>query len=412
MLGIFKLSVAVLAAVGVAHPGDSHDAHHLKREIVARDHAAKMAARSLGACANSETARALKQRSVVRRAEKVKSLRNERGIKTPSKRYRRDLADLEAWEEVNHNMTGVAKFDMFTPLETVFDANTSCILSPEVTDGPYYVVGEFLRSNVREVKYSAGVDLFLEIQYINVENCEPVPAVAVDIWNANATGTYSGISTSGNYAANGLNSTYLRGIQLTDHDGVAQFETIFPGHYEGRASHTHLLAHTNATVQPNGTISVWDAPVAHIGQLFWPEALRSAVEAVYPYTTNTQPVTSNANDMWSIVQADASFDPFPHFVYLGEDVADGLFAWIQIGINASADYSADNYYSVAAYLDADGGHAVANGTGGGGGGAVGGNGTLGTMNGTMPSGELGRPEEVAMMGQTCAETRHHLRNMD
>lgn len=280
-------------------------------------------------------------------------------------------------------MTGISAYDMFTALETVFEANTSCILAPEVTDGPYYVVGENLRSNVKEEEYCDGIDLFLEVQYVDIETCEPVPAVAVDVWNCNATGIYSGISTSGNYAADGYNSTYLRGIQLTDHDGVVQFETIFPGHYDGRATHTHLLAHTNATVQANGTVSVWNAPVTHIGQLFWPEALRSAVEATYPYTSNSQAVTSNDDDQWSIVQADASYDPFPQFVYLGEDITDGLFAWIQIGINASADYSADSYYSVAAYLDADGGHAESGSAMGGGQG--GGN---GTMNGTMPSGGM------------------------
>jgi protocatechuate 3,4-dioxygenase beta subunit len=267
-----------------------------------------------------------------------------------AKKNRRDLADLEAWELVNHNMSGTYDYDMFTALTDVFSANTSCILAPEVTDGPYYVVGEYMRSNVKESEYCEGVDLFLEVQYVDITTCEPVPAVAVDIWNANATGVYSGIYTSGNYASGGYNSTYLRGIQLTDHDGVVSFETIFPGHYDGRATHTHLLAHTGATVEPNGTISVYDAAVAHIGQLFWPEDLRSAAEAVYPYTTNEQAVTTNDEDMWSIVQADASYDPFPQYLYLGSDISDGLFAWIQIGINTSVDYTSDSYYTIAAVM--------------------------------------------------------------
>jgi hypothetical protein len=86
MVGILKLSVALLAATAVAHPGESHDAHHMKREIVARDHAARVAARSLSSCSNTETARALKQRSIKRRAEKVKKLRDERNIKTCTSR--------------------------------------------------------------------------------------------------------------------------------------------------------------------------------------------------------------------------------------------------------------------------------------------------------------------------------------
>ncbi|KAI0442627.1 Intradiol ring-cleavage dioxygenase [Xylaria telfairii] len=366
---VFLASASLLAGYATAHPGESHDSHHMKRELVARDNAAAIGARSLGACSNSAASQALKARSIKRRAEAVRDIRKKRGLTTPAKKGKRALEDLQAFEAVNHNMTGEISYDMFTPLEEVFSANTSCILAPYITDGPYYVVGEKLRSNVKDTEFSDGVDLFLEVQYIDVNTCEAIPSVAVDIWNCNATGVYSGVESG----QGGLNSTFLRGIQLTDFDGVASFETIFPGHYTGRAAHTHLLAHTNASVQSNGTISVWGAPVAHIGQLFYPEDLRAEVETTAPYTQNTQPLTTNDEDMWSVLQADESFDPIPQFVYLGESIEDGLFAWIQIGINGSADYTTDDYYGVAAYYAEDGGHST--GTGGGIGGAPGGNGT-------------------------------------
>lgn len=387
MVAFSRLSLGLACAAGViAHPGEAKPSNeHIRREIEVRDMNAALGARALGQCSNSASARRMKQRSVKRRAETVNKLREARGIKVNPKKFRRDLAALQEWETVEHNKTGVYDYDMFTPLENVFEANTSCVLAPEVTDGPYYVVGEYFRSNVKEAEWSEGVDLFLEVQYVDINTCGAVPNVAVDIWNCNATGIYSGIYTSGNYADGGLNSTYLRGIQLTDHDGVASFETIFPGHYEGRATHTHLLAHTNATLSDNGTISVWEKPVAHIGQLFYPEELRTAVEAVYPYSLNEQAVTTNDEDMWSIVQTDSSYDPFPQFVYLGDDISDGLFAWIQIGINATADYQNDEYYAVAAYIDADGGHESSSSPNGGGGpGGAGGNGTAPT--GAMPSG--------------------------
>ncbi|KAK7517699.1 Intradiol ring-cleavage dioxygenase [Phyllosticta citriasiana] len=149
-------------------------------------------------------------------------------------------------------MTGIMNYDAHTDAASVFGGNTGCILAPEVTDGPYYVTGEMI------------------LQYVDVETCEGVPGVYVGIWNANATGVYSGIYTSGNYAAEGLNSTYLRGIQATDKDGVVAFETIFPGHYDGRATHTHLLAHVNVTVQSNNTITTTNN-ITHIGRLFWNE---------------------------------------------------------------------------------------------------------------------------------------------
>lgn len=373
--------LAVAAGLAAAHPGETHSNEHIRREIEVRDQHAAHGARALQQCSGSATARRLKQRSVQRRAERVQQLRAARGVTANPRKYRRDLAALEEWETVNHNLTGISDVDMFTDINTVFDANTSCILAPEVTAGPYYVQGEYFRSNVKETEFSEGVDLFLEVQYVDISTCAPVPAVAVDVWNANATGVYSGISVSGNYAEDGVNSTYLRGVQLTDHEGVVSFETIFPGHYSGRATHTHLLAHTGATLAPNGTIQVFNKPVAHIGQLFFPEELRSAVEAVEPYSSNTVDITSNDDDMWSIVQTDTSYDPFPQFLYLGDDISDGLFAWIQIGINSTADYQNDEYYAVAGYLAADGGHAEANSLQGGGG-----SGGSGSFSGTPPSG--------------------------
>ncbi|KAJ2895239.1 aromatic compound dioxygenase [Zalerion maritima] len=375
--------LAATASVATAHPGEKHDHMQFKRQLQARDDFAFNARRSLEQCEGSEAHKKLMKKNVKRRANILSQLREKRGITShPPMKYRRDLATLQEFEDVNHNMTGSVCYTKDTSPSVIFSANTSCLLTPEVTSGPYYVTGELIRSDVKENLFSDGVDLYLDVQYIDISTCGGVENVYVDIWNANATGVYSGISTSGNYAADGYNSTYLRGIQVTDEDGVVAFESIFPGHYDGRATHTHLLAHMNSTVYPNNTIT--GGRVSHIGQLFYPEDLRSDVEAIYPYTSNTQDITSNDDDMWSIVQAADEYDPFPEFVYLGEDVSDGLLAWIQIGINTTVDYSDDDYYSVAAYIEADGGHANSDSfIGGGGGGDMGGN---GTMTGEMPTG--------------------------
>ncbi|RMD42460.1 hypothetical protein DV735_g2672, partial [Chaetothyriales sp. CBS 134920] len=356
LLALGVSAIGLIAPVA-SHPGEVHNVARVKRDIAARNHHAAAGKRSLDRCSNSLKARQLESRNIARRAKTTRDLRAKRGITSKARKYRRDLATLEIYEAINHNQTGVLNYTSSTAETTVFSANTSCILTPEVTDGPYYVWGELIRQDVKEDLYSDGVDLYLEVQYLDVTTCEPVPDVYVDIWNANATGVYSGISVSGNYAADGYNSTYLRGIQPTDSDGVATFETIFPGHYEGRATHTHLLAHTNVTInEANQTLAVGTGSVVHIGQLFWNELLRSAVEAVSPYSDNTQAVTTNAEDMWSIVQAE-DYDPFPQFLYLGDDITDGLFAWIQVGLNTSADYTDDDYYNIAAYLEADGGYA-------------------------------------------------------
>lgn len=36
-----------------------------------------------------------------------------------------------------------------------------------------------------------------------------------------------------------INSTTLRGVQPTDEDGIALFDTLVPGHYAGRTNHIH-----------------------------------------------------------------------------------------------------------------------------------------------------------------------------
>lgn len=46
--------------------------------------------------------------------------------------------------------------------------------------GPYYVAGEYIRSNVTEGQ--AGVALHLEVQFVDVETCEPVENVYAEIW--------------------------------------------------------------------------------------------------------------------------------------------------------------------------------------------------------------------------------------
>ncbi|KAF2642395.1 aromatic compound dioxygenase, partial [Massarina eburnea CBS 473.64] len=366
------LAASSVVGMAVAHPGEHHDHAQVKRAIDVRQGRAMAAKRSLENCQSSLKHRDLMARSMARRAQAMTDLRQKRGIQTSSKKLRRDLASLQEFETVNHNMTSQVDFTADTPASEIFAANTSYILSPENTDGPYYVLGELVRQDVTEGQ--AGIKVYLEAQYIDVETCEPVKDLYVDVWNCNATGVYSGVESG----QAGLDTTFLRGIQATNEDGVVAFDTIFPGHYQGRATHTHLLTKSNVTLRDNNTIT--GGAVTHIGQVFFPETLIDAVEATAPYNTNTVERTTNDDDMWSIVQAENSFDPFPEFVYLGDSIEDGLLAWIQIGINSTADHSDDDYYAVAATYYATGGVANANSMG------MGGSGGGNMTNGTMPSG--------------------------
>ena len=155
----------------------------------------------------------------------------------------------------------------------------ACTLSPEMTEGPYYVDLERIRADVTEDR--PGLPLELEIKIVarrrrrHDDECQPLSDAAVDIWHADAGGTYSGIDSEGT-----TGETYLRGVQLTGTDGVASFQTIVPGWYPGRVTHIHLKVHEGGTAE-GGTYS--GGQVAHTGQLFFADKQTDAVYGLDPY---------------------------------------------------------------------------------------------------------------------------------
>lgn len=98
-----------------------------------------------------------------------------------------------------------------------------------------------------------------------------------------------------------------------------------------------MVAHLNATVLANNTLT--GGSVAHVGQLFWDQALIDLVEASYPYNTNTISITENADDrVFSTETEDTTSDPVFEYVYIGDDLSDGVFGWVTVAVNTSATY--------------------------------------------------------------------------
>ncbi len=117
------------------------------------------------------------------------------------------------------------------------------------------------------------------------------------------------------------------------------------------------MVHLGATKQPNGTIT--GGRVAHMGQVYFDQSLVTQTEKVYPYTTNRQNLTTNANDgLLKITKL--SDDPFLRYVFLGDRIEDGLFSYIRIGIDTSASWG----IKPAAFRDKDGGHQIIDGPSG------------------------------------------------
>jgi protocatechuate 3,4-dioxygenase beta subunit len=162
----------------------------------------------------------------------------------------------------------------------------ACMLTAEQEEGPYYLGLEKIRRDITEGK--AGLRLDLAITIVDSGSCKPIEGVAVDIWHCDAVGVYSGFSAEGTSG-----KTYLRGVRLTGADGVASFRTIYPGWYQGRATHIHLKAHVGGSA---GSGRYSGGHVAHTGQLFFSDTTTDKVARLSPYTRHAATRTRNAED--------------------------------------------------------------------------------------------------------------------
>lgn len=235
----------------------------------------------------------------------------------------------------------------------------SCVFNPEQEEGPYYVDRELLRSDITEGK--VGVPLRVRVTVVNAKTCAPIPNAALDIWHCDAGGVYSGYTKinpggpggpgggpgfpggrppgppadgaggddmrpgpppnggQGRRGGPGFGGpggmppkphttddlVFLRGVQVTDAQGIVEFKTIYPGHYPGRVNHIHMKVHVGggatkpaaADAAHPGVEVYAGGHVAHTGQLFFPEDVSRFVEATHPYSSQKVRRTSLDEDM-------------------------------------------------------------------------------------------------------------------
>src|SRR5579883_3511040 len=196
----------------------------------------------------------------------------------------------------------------------------ACSLTPEQEEGPFYVAGQMLRQDVTNGK--AGVPLRLRLTVQASTSCKPLANASVDIWHADATGNYS--SGSGD-------QLFLRGTQLTDASGAVEFNTIYPGWYQGRAVHIHMKVHiggTAATVYNGGH-------VAHTGQMFFAEDVSNQVYKLAPYSSHTGRRTLQSQD--GVFDNENGSSCIASLTPLKPgSVADGYMAAVTLGVNPNA----------------------------------------------------------------------------
>lgn len=158
---------------------------------------------------------------------------------------------------------------------TTASAGASCVLTPEQTEGPYYIEDSLIRSDITEGREGAPLELRLTVQ--DAASCEPIADATVEVWHCDAGGAYSGFGD-----ADG-EERFLRGGQTSDADGAVTFQTIYPGWYQGRTTHIHVKVHVGGAE-------------VHTGQLYFDPSMTEAVYRTALYAGRGEPDTTNSAD--------------------------------------------------------------------------------------------------------------------
>ena len=200
-----------------------------------------------------------------------------------------------------------------------------CVLTPEQEEGPFYIDLAQVRQDIVEDR--PGVPLGLALGVVDSNTCRPIRNAAVDVWHCDALGVYSGEPSEGSEGA-----TYLRGVQLTDGNGLAEFATIYPGQYPGRTTHIHVKVHIGGR-RSDGTYS--GGHVSHTGQLFASDRRDAEVFALAPYSRNTAEITPRNLD--GIFRTQGGSSSVLTLARAGNSLArDGLTARATLGVDPSA----------------------------------------------------------------------------
>ena len=186
-------------------------------------------------------------------------------------------------------------------------ATGTCAVSPTETVGPYPSLSQFVRSDIREDR--PGLPLNLTIAVVNANSaCAPVAGASVEIWQCDVAGEYS-------QYGNSRQQTFLRGIQTTNANGQVTFLTVYPGWYQGRATHIHV------EVTANGRS-------AKVTQIAFPEDVNAEVYRSGAYASRGLNPTSNSRDG---IFADSLSQ---EMATISGNTTSGYNATFQVGISA------------------------------------------------------------------------------
>lgn len=164
------------------------------------------------------------------------------------------------------------------------------MVKPQQTEGPYFIDEKLNRSDIRSdpsddlVKQGVPLRLVFHVSEVDARSCTPLTGATVDIWHCDALGIYSDVTDP---SFNTIGKKFLRGYQVTDTNGIAQFITIYPGWYQGRTVHIHFKIRTN---------SVAERGYEFTSQLYFDDSLSDQIQAQPPYAVRGQRTQKNDRD--------------------------------------------------------------------------------------------------------------------
>ncbi|MDZ8188620.1 MAG: intradiol ring-cleavage dioxygenase [Nostoc sp. ChiSLP02] len=176
------------------------------------------------------------------------------------------------------------------PSVAVSATSSACVVSPEQTEGPYFVDEKLKRSDIRadptngSVKAGTRLDLTLHISQVGNTGCTPLSGAIVDIWHCDALGVYSDVADR---SFNTVGQKFLRGYQVTDANGTVKFTTIYPGWYPGRTVHIHFKVRTDGASGQSYEFT---------SQLYFDDLTTDKVHSQTPYASKGQRTQKNADD--------------------------------------------------------------------------------------------------------------------
>jgi protocatechuate 3,4-dioxygenase beta subunit len=167
-----------------------------------------------------------------------------------------------------------------------------CVVTPEQTEGPYFVDERLLRADIRTdpetgaARDGSPLELRLAVSRVDGAACTPIEGALVDVWQCDALGVYSDVRDfQGLFDTRG--QKFLRGYQLTDAGGAARFVTVYPGWYSGRAVHIHFKIRL-----VNGDRTTHELT----SQLYFDDAITDQVHALAPYNAKGMRDVRNERD--------------------------------------------------------------------------------------------------------------------